>query len=41
MSKNKFIAGSVVRGKPGLAGIGEVLRNYKGEVLMMFSIHIA
>lgn len=37
----KFIAGSVVRGKPGLAGIGAVLQNYKGEVLMMFSKHTA
>lgn len=26
-----------VRGKPGLAGIGGVLRNYKGEVMYMFS----
>ena len=28
------------RGKPGLASIGGVLRNHKGEVLYMFSKHV-
>ena len=29
-----------VRGKPGLGGIGRVLRNHKGKVLYMFSKHV-
>ena len=28
------------RGKPGLARIGGVIRNSKGEVLLMFSKHV-
>ena len=36
----KFNVDGVTNGKPGLAGIGGVLRNHKGEVLYMFSKHI-
>lgn len=36
----KFNVDGAARGKPGPAGIGGVLRNYKGEVLFMFSNHL-
>ena len=37
----KFNVDGASRGKPGLAGIGGVLRNWKGEVLIMFSKNVA
>ena len=37
----KFNVDGASRRKTGLAGIGGVLRNYKGEVLFMFSKNMA
>ena len=36
----KFNVDGVARGKQGLASIGGVLRNHKGEVMYMFSKHV-
>ena len=36
----KFNVDGATRGKPGLVGIGGVLRNHKGEVMYMFSKHV-
>eukprot|EP00268_Persea_americana_P009153 TRINITY_DN13625_c0_g1_i5.p1 TRINITY_DN13625_c0_g1~~TRINITY_DN13625_c0_g1_i5.p1 ORF type:complete len:147 (-),score=31.41 TRINITY_DN13625_c0_g1_i5:797-1237(-) len=35
----KFNVDRAAKGKPGLSGIGGVLRNHKGEVIYMFSKH--
>lgn len=35
----KFNANGAAMGKSGLTGIGGVLRNTKGDVLLMFSKH--
>ena len=37
----KFNVNGASRGKPGQAGIGGVLRNSKGEVLLMFSKYMS
>ena len=36
----KFNVDGAARGKPGPANIGGILRNYKGDVLFMFSNYI-
>ena len=36
----KFNVDGAARGKPGLAGIGGVLRNCNGDVLFMFSKYV-
>ena len=36
----KFNVAGEARGKPSSAGIGSALRNYKGEVLHIFSKHV-
>ena len=37
----KFNVDGASRGKPGLAGIGGVFRNSRGEILLIFSKHVS